>query len=201
MIPAGLIAVVRASSMLECRTIVTGLADAGVTTIEITMTVPGALEIVRDLHDSSSTIGVGTVLDSATCRLAIEAGAQFIVAPVTDSSVLAVAHELGIEYVGGALTPNEIFLALQLGVDAIKIFPIGSVGGPAYLKAILEPFPGLRTVVSGGIAVADMAAYRAAGAHSICLGGAIVDRDAARAGDIEKVRRHASLVVAQFQES
>jgi 2-dehydro-3-deoxyphosphogluconate aldolase/(4S)-4-hydroxy-2-oxoglutarate aldolase len=201
MIPAGLIAVVRASSTEECRTIVAGLAAAGVPAIEITMTVPGALEIVRDIRDSGVTIGVGTVLDVMTCQRAIEAGAKFIVSPVTDASVLSAAHEADIEYVAGALTPNEIYNAVLLGADAIKIFPIGLVGGPSYLKAILEPLPGLRTVVSGGIAVADISAYRAAGAYSICIGGAFVNRAAAQAGDVEGVRRHALSVVSAYNQS
>jgi 2-dehydro-3-deoxyphosphogluconate aldolase/(4S)-4-hydroxy-2-oxoglutarate aldolase len=109
--------------------------------------------------------------------------------------VLAVTHELGVEYVAGALTPNEIYQTVQLGADAVKIFPIGPVGGVTYLKAILEPLPGIRAVVSGGVGVADVEAYRSAGAHSICLGGAFVDRVAARAGDVAGVRRHALKVM------
>jgi len=200
-IPEGLIAVVRASSTEECRTIVTGLVAADVPAIEVTMTVPGALDIVNELRDASAVIGIGTVLDVATCQEAVASGARFVVSPVTDPAVLQAAHDLHTDYVGGALTPSEIQSASLKGVDAIKIFPIGMVGGPAYLKSILEPFPGLRIVASGGVAIADIGSYRAAGAYSICIGGAFIDRNAARAGDVEGVRRHARSVVEAFERS
>lgn len=198
MIPSGLIAVVRASSSTECRTIVNGLLAAGVAAIEITMTVPGALDVLNEFRDAPGHIGMGTVLDEKTCRQAIEAGAQFIVSPVTDIGVLHAAHDLRTDYVGGALTPSEIRGATLMGVDAVKVFPIGMVGGPAYVKAILEPLPDLRLVVSGAVAVNDIVAYRDAGAYSICIGGAFIDREAARSGNIEAVRQHARKVVDTY---
>ncbi len=198
MVPTGLIAVVRASSREECRTIVTGLVKGGVPTIEVTMTVPGALEVVRELAGAGATVGVGTVLNLEDCAGACAAGAEFLVAPVTDLDVLGAARRAGVAYVGGAFSPSEVLAAMRAGVDAVKIFPAGAVGGPAYVKALREPFPELRAVVSGGVGPEDVAGYIAAGAHAICMGGALVDRAAALAGDVERVAAHARRIVDAF---
>ncbi|MCU1493765.1 MAG: 2-dehydro-3-deoxyphosphogluconate aldolase [Acidimicrobiaceae bacterium] len=194
-VPTGLIAVVRAASDAECRTIVRGLVDAGVEAIEITMTVPGAVSVLAELAGMSAAIGAGTVLDVDACRDCADAGAAFIVSPVTDESVLDVAHANGIPYIGGALSPSEVVAGLRLGVDATKLFPVGSMGGAAYLRTLREPLPDIKAVVSGGIGVADIQSYVAAGAHAICMGGALIDRSAARAGDVETVAAHARKVL------
>lgn len=144
-----LIALVRSESLDECRTIVNGLAQAGVPGIEVTMTVPGATEALRQVTGSISTIGAGTVVDAESCQACIDAGARFIVSPVTDLAVLDQARRGGVPYVGGALSPSEILASLRTGCDAIKLFPISAVGGPGYLRAVREPFPQLRAVVSG----------------------------------------------------
>ncbi|MCU1495262.1 MAG: kdgA1 [Acidimicrobiaceae bacterium] len=194
-VPSGLIAVVRAASGAECRTIVRGLADAGVEAIEITMTVPGAVSVLAELAGMTATIGAGTVLDVEACRACADAGAAFIVSPVTDEPVLDVAHANGIPYIAGALSPNEVVAGLRLGVDATKLFPVGSMGGPAYLRALREPLPEIKAVVSGGIGVTDVESYVAVGAHAICMGGALIDRSAARAGDVDAVAAHARKIL------
>jgi 2-dehydro-3-deoxyphosphogluconate aldolase/(4S)-4-hydroxy-2-oxoglutarate aldolase len=199
MVPTGLIAVVRAAGTNECRTIVRGLIAAGVPTIEVTMTVPEALRVIEEFAAQDAAIGAGTVLDPEGCRACIDAGAAFVVSPATDAAVLDVAREAGVPYVGGALTPSEVVASLRAGVDAVKIFPIGLVGGPAYLRALREPFPELRAVVSGGVGPSDVEAYQAAGSHAICMGGALIDRRAALLGDHTMVARHAREVVATIE--
>jgi 2-dehydro-3-deoxyphosphogluconate aldolase/(4S)-4-hydroxy-2-oxoglutarate aldolase len=207
MVPSGLIAVVRAADAGECRTIVRGLVAAGLAAVEVTMTVPDALGVIEELaafvaaSAAGTSIGAGTVLDPGTCRACIDAGATFIVSPITDLASLEVARSAGVGYVGGALTPSEVTASMRAGVDAVKIFPIGSVGGPAYLRALREPFPDLRAVVSGGVIPADVAAYWAAGAHAVCMGGALIDRHAARTGDVGAVERHAWQVVRAIEET
>jgi 2-dehydro-3-deoxyphosphogluconate aldolase/(4S)-4-hydroxy-2-oxoglutarate aldolase len=145
--------------------------------IEVTMTVPGAVGLIAELASGDGPpIGAGTVLDVGTAAACAGAGARFLVSPITDPASVAAAHEAGIVYVGGALTPTEAFAALR------------------------EPFPDLVAVVSGGIAAADVGTYFAAGAHAVCLGGALIDRRAAAAGDVAAVADHARAALARARE-
>jgi 2-dehydro-3-deoxyphosphogluconate aldolase/(4S)-4-hydroxy-2-oxoglutarate aldolase len=201
MVPSGVIAVVRAATTSECRTIVHGLIQAAVPAIELTMTVPDAVTVIGEVAGSGAVLGAGTVLDPRTCGECVAAGARFIVSPVTDPAVLEEAHRLGVEYVGGALTPTEVLASMRVGADAVKLFPIGAVGGLCYLRALFEPLPGLRAVVSGGISAAEAAGYLAAGVHAVCLGSALIDRSAARHGDIDAVTARARGVLAQLKEA
>jgi 2-dehydro-3-deoxyphosphogluconate aldolase/(4S)-4-hydroxy-2-oxoglutarate aldolase len=204
-VPAGVIAVVRAATAAQARVIVHGLVRAAVPAIELTLTVPGALTILAEAAravapGSGTMLGAGTVLDRRACEEAVAAGARFVVSPVTDPPVLEQAHRDGVPYVGGALTPTEVLASMRAGVDAVKLFPVGSVGGPAYLRALREPLPGLRAVVSGGIGAGEVRDYLAAGAHAVCLGGALIDRAAAGRGDVEAVAARARQALAQIRE-
>lgn len=200
MIPRGLIGVVRTSSVDACRVAVEGLIKANVPAIEITMTVPGALEIIGEYAHAGLTasIGAGTVLDADACKRAISAGAAFVVSPATDPEVHDVARAANVPYVPGALTPVEVVAAMRLGIETIKIFPVGSLGGAPYIKTLRDPFPTLRPVVSGGVETREFGAYLEAGVHAICLGGALIDHEAAFAGDVEAVARRARTVLQEF---
>jgi 2-dehydro-3-deoxyphosphogluconate aldolase/(4S)-4-hydroxy-2-oxoglutarate aldolase len=203
-VPGGIVAVVRAPSAAECLTIVTGLIRAGVPAVEVTMTVPGGLDVLAELaagdlvRQAGTVLGAGTVLSPQQCQACAEAGARFIVAPVTDISVLAAAHDWGLPYVGGALTPSEVLASMRAGSDAVKLFPIGAMGGVSYLNALREPLPELRAVVSGGVPASAAAGYLAADAHAVCLGSSLIDRAAARAGDVTAVATHAATVLAEI---
>jgi 2-dehydro-3-deoxyphosphogluconate aldolase/(4S)-4-hydroxy-2-oxoglutarate aldolase len=199
-VPAGVIAVVRAATAAECRTIVGGLIEAAVPAIEVAMTVPDAVRIIGEFAGAGAILGAGTVVDPATCAACADAGASFIVSPVTDADVLDQARQCGVPYVGGALTPTEVLASMRAGSDAVKIFPIGSVGGASYLRALREPLPGLRAVVSGGIGAGEASGYLAAGAHAVCLGGALIDREAARRGDAGAVQTWARRIMHEITE-
>src|SRR5580698_986515 len=199
-VPAGVIAVVRAATAAQARAIVHGLVRAAVPAIELTLTVPGALTILAEAARAVARPGSGTVLGRRACQEAVAAGARFVVSPVTDPPVLEQAHRDGVPYVGGALTPTEVLASMRAGADAVKLFPVGSVGGAAYLRALREPLPGLRAVVSGGIGAADAQGYLAAGAHAVCLGGALIDRAAASRGDVGAVAARARQGLAQVRE-
>lgn len=193
MVPTGVIAVVRARSAAECRTIVQGLIQAHAPAIELTMTVPDAVTLLGEFAGSGVLLGAGTVLDPTACAECAAAGASFIVSPVTDPDVLEEARNNHVPYISGALTPTEVLAAMRAGADAVKVFPAGPVGGAGYLRALMEPLPGLRAVPSGGIAVRDVAGYFAAGAHAVCLGGALIDRQAGQRGDVDAVAAHARI--------
>lgn len=201
MVPTGVIAVVRARSAAECRTIVHGLIQAQTPAIELTMTVPDAVSLLGEFAGSGTLLGAGTVLDPQACADCIAAGARFIVSPVTDLDVLHEAQRNHVPYIGGALTPTEVLAAMRAGADAVKIFPAGPAGGTRYLRALMEPLPGLRAVPSGGIAVGDAAAYFAAGAHAVCLGGALIDRQAAQRGDVDAVAAHTRIALEQITKA
>jgi 2-dehydro-3-deoxyphosphogluconate aldolase/(4S)-4-hydroxy-2-oxoglutarate aldolase len=196
-VPAGIVAVVRAERAEEAMTIAAGVARGGVDAVEITFTVPGAASVIAALRDTLSVpLGAGTVVDVAQCAAAAAAGATFVVAPDLDPAVVDAAHMLGLAAVPGALTPSEVGRAVRAGADAVKLFPVGCVGGPAYVRALRDPFPAVRWVVSGGVRPEDVPAYRELGCHAICIGGALIDRVAARAGDVDGVARTAARALA-----
>ena len=198
-LPEGVICVIRASTPEEALVIGQGVRAAGVSVIEITLTVPGAADVIAELRRApGATIGAGTVRSVAQAEHALAAGAEFLVSPAFRADVVEAAHRGGVAAVPGALTPMEVETCLDAGTPYVKIFPVGAVGGPSYIRALAEPLPGVRWVVSGGISVADVAAYRAAGCHAVCLGGALIDRAAAKAGDIDAVTRHAAEVTAKL---
>jgi len=196
-VPAGILAVIRATSPELALTAARGLAAAGVDGIEITFTVPVAGEVIRELSGRvAPPVGAGTVRSLDECRAAAAAGARFVVSPDLDAGVVALAHELGLAAAPGALTPSEVGRCLAAGADAVKVFPIGVMGGAGYLRTLDEPFPGTAWVVSGGVLAEQVRDYVAAGARTVCMGGALLDRAALQAGDVDGVALYASGVLA-----
>ena len=196
-LPAGIIGVIRCDSAEETETIALGFARGGVDAVEITFTVPNAAQVIAALRGRVDVpVGGGTVRDVATCAEAAAAGAQFIVSPDLDPAVVAEAHRRGLAAVPGALTPNEVAAAIRAGADAIKLFPIEALGGVEHVEALDGPYPGCRWVVSGGVEPERVAAYRAAGCHAVCLGGALWSAEAARAGDVDAIARQTRAALA-----
>ena len=195
---SGLIAVVRTKVVGEGRMIVQSLVGGGVGNIEVTMTSPDAIELIREFSASAIRLGAGTVLNPDQCQVAIDSGAKFIVSPITDPEVLEVAHHSDTAYIGGAMTPAEVSRAMTLGVDLVKIFPISAVGGATYAKTLREPFPQLKLIVSGGVGVADFNSYIDAEVEGVCVGGGLIDRRALANGDLKGMIRHVSAVRDQF---
>jgi 2-dehydro-3-deoxyphosphogluconate aldolase/(4S)-4-hydroxy-2-oxoglutarate aldolase len=195
--PTGIVAVIRAPSADRAERLAIAMADAGVSAVEITMTVPDAVTVIERLEGLPARLGAGTVLDAAACTACVQAGASFVVAPDTTAEVIARAVELRVPVVPGVLTPTEVRAAQRLGADAFKVFPISAVGGPAYVSALLEPFPGLAIVASGGVRAEDAAAYFAAGCTAVCLGRQLIDAEALAAGDVAAMTAHARRVLAR----
>ena len=160
------------------------LHAAGLRVFEITMTIPDAPALIRELaSDPDLLIGAGTVPDEATARLCLAAGARFIVAPWVDPTLAAPCREAGAALMLGALTPTEVRVALQSGADVVKIFPASSGGGPAHIKALASVFPGVPFCPTGGVEPGNVATYLAAGAAFVGMGGALVDERRIQAGD------------------
>jgi 2-dehydro-3-deoxyphosphogluconate aldolase/(4S)-4-hydroxy-2-oxoglutarate aldolase len=181
----GLIPVVRAESADLARRAVAAVCAGGIPIVEITMTVPGAVEVIRALRGqtpSETLIGAGTVLDARTAQECVKAGAQFIVSPALDLGTIACCKEMNVAMMAGALTPTEIYTAWSAGADLVKVFPAGAVGGPSYLKAIKGPLPYIKVVPTGGVSLTTAAAFIEAGAEALGVGSDLIDTKALRDG-------------------
>jgi 2-dehydro-3-deoxyphosphogluconate aldolase/(4S)-4-hydroxy-2-oxoglutarate aldolase len=192
-IPRGVFAVIRTADAGHALTVARGLAGTSVAAIEVTLTVPDAIEVIAQLVSEGVTrVGAGTVRRVEQVERCIAAGAEFIVSPHLDPDLVAAAVHGGVPVVPGTLTPSEVMTAIRLGAAAAKIFPVQSVGGLRYVEALHEPLPDVRLVVSGGIAPGDVPAYLAAGAWAACLGSSLWQRDDVERGDVDAVRAFAS---------
>jgi 2-dehydro-3-deoxyphosphogluconate aldolase / (4S)-4-hydroxy-2-oxoglutarate aldolase len=176
---SGVVAVIRTENPGDLVAVSRALAAGGVKFVEITMTVPGALEIIRDavaqLRDADVFIGAGTVLDAPTARSAIIAGAQFVVGPGFDAEMIRVCNTYGIAVMPGAFTPGEVIRAWRAGADVVKIFP-ADIGGPDYLKTLKEPLPQVELLPTKGVDFDTVAAFIKAGAIAVGTGSALVNK-------------------------
>ena len=171
-------------------TLAMGLEDTPVDSIEVTMTVPDAVEVVRNLSGRlTKPVGVGTVTDAAAVEAVVAAGAAFIVSPGLSSGVVEAALAVGVPVVPGALSPSEIMAAWDSGATAVKVFPVSSLGGPEYIRMVRGPLPHIPLIVSGGISPGEVGAYLEAGAAAVSLGSSLVDSETVATGDPEAVRR------------
>jgi 2-dehydro-3-deoxyphosphogluconate aldolase/(4S)-4-hydroxy-2-oxoglutarate aldolase len=187
---AGLVPVVRAESSDIALRVTEALVSGGVAAIEITMTVPGALDVIRAIvarFGADVLVGAGTVTEVAMLDGALDAGAQFIVSPAVVPGVVTAAHARDVTVLPGALTPTEVLMAWQLGGDIIKIFPASHVGGASYLKALKGPFPHIRFCPTGGVTLDTIEAFVRAGAVAVGVGGELVSRAAIDAGDYARI--------------
>lgn len=190
----GLLPVLRAESEDEGLVLAHALAAGGVTVLEITMTVPGAIELIRRVAKDAGDrilVGAGTVLDPETARACMLAGAEFIVSPALNVATIEICRRYGVAVFPGALTPTEIVTAWQAGADAVKVFPCSAVGGAKYLKAIKAPLPQIELIPTGGVSLATGAEFLEAGAMALGVGGDLVDNKAVRAGKPEIVTENA----------
>ena len=193
---SGIVAVVRAATGKPLVKVARALAQGGVTAIEVTFTVPGAIDVIRQVNQElgdSIVLGAGTVLDPETARAAILAGAEYIVAPTLNHDVIRLCRRYDKAVMPGAFTPTEVLSAWESGADIVKLFPADS-GGPAYLKALRGPLPHIRLMPTGGVDLSTAESFLKAGACCLGVGSALVEPDAVSAGDFDRIRD----VAAQF---
>ncbi|HEX3349623.1 MAG TPA: bifunctional 4-hydroxy-2-oxoglutarate aldolase/2-dehydro-3-deoxy-phosphogluconate aldolase [Acetobacteraceae bacterium] len=176
--------VVRTRSAQTAATAVAWLREAGIRIFEITMTIPDAPDLIRDLAaDPELIVGAGTVPDARTADRCLRAGARFLVAPWVDVALALPCRAAGATLMLGAMTPTEVRAALAGGADVVKIFPASSVGGAAHIRALASVFPGVAFCPTGGVDPGDIGKYLAAGAAFVGIGGALVDEKRIAAGD------------------
>lgn len=197
----GVVAIIRTENPTDLVSVSRALADGGVKFVEITMTVPGALESIRDavaqLKGTGVFIGAGTVLDAPTARAAILAGAEFLISPGFDPEMVKLCNTYGVVVMPGAFTPNEILQAWKGGADVVKVFP-ADLGGPGYLKTIKEPLPQIELLPTKGVDFDTAASYIKAGAIAVGTGSCLVNKTLIAAKDYaqitENARRFAEIV-------
>jgi 2-dehydro-3-deoxyphosphogluconate aldolase / (4S)-4-hydroxy-2-oxoglutarate aldolase len=199
---SGLVAIIRAPSGELLVDVAKALLDGGISIIEVTLTVPNALQIIADVNRAIGDkiiLGAGSVIDSETARAAMLAGAEFIVSPVVKPDVIACCKRYGKAVMPGAFTPTEILTAWELGADIVKVFP-ADIGGPAYLKAVKAPLPQVRLMPTGGVDLNTLESFWKAGACAVGLGSALVEKDAVARGDMNRIRDLAGQYVSLMQK-
>lgn len=193
----GIIAIIRADSADQLLDAAGALLAGGVTAMEVTMTTPNALQVVTDVvaqFGAKIIMGVGSVIDPETVRLAVAAGAEFIVTPVTKPEVILAANRLEKPIASGAFTPTECLLAHESGADFVKLFP-AEFNGPGYVKALLAPLPQLRIVPTGGVTAENVGAFYEAGSVALGVGSALVSKAVLKSRDWPELTRRAAAFV------
>jgi 2-dehydro-3-deoxyphosphogluconate aldolase / (4S)-4-hydroxy-2-oxoglutarate aldolase len=181
----GLVPVVRVPSAELAIRAVEAVLAGGVSIFEITLTVPGAVDVIRTLSGrfgDRALVGAGTVLTAEDARRCVDAGARFVVSPGLDLETVAVAQKLDVAVMPGALSPTEVITAFKAGADMVKIFPCSAVGGAKYLKALRGPLPQVKLLPTGGVNLATAAEYIEAGAAALGIGSELVDVAVLKAG-------------------
>lgn len=190
----GVVAIIRAADSAQLIDVVGALREGGLTCIEVTMTTPNALEVIRQARSAcgeAAAIGVGTVLDADTARAAILAGAQFVVAPILDLATIETCKRYAVPVMPGAMTPTEIVHAWQAGADFVKVFPTSTLG-PTFIKDLRGPLPQIRLVPTGGVTLDTVADFIKAGSAAVGVGGALVSSQALKNRDFAAIRRTAA---------
>ena len=186
----GLIPVLRASSVEVGHALVDAMMAGGVTVVEVTMTVPGAITLLRELkqrHGDQLLLGSGTVTTVADCEATIAAGAEFVVSPSLHPDVIAATKNAGKVSIPGALTPTEVITAWRLGADYVKVFPCSAMGGASYLKSLKAPFPQIPLIPTGGVTLTTAADFLHAGASALGVGTDLVNAAAIAKGEAQTI--------------
>jgi len=186
----GVVPVVRAATVDEATRAVQAICAGGISIVEITMTVPNAVSVIREVakqYGSNVLVGAGTVTTAEQAESCLRAGAEFLVSPGLSAPVLSVARASARLAIPGALTPTELMNAHDHGARLVKIFPCGNVGGPKYLRSLKAPFPKAELIPTGGVNTANAAEFIAAGAFALGVGADLVDAAALREGNLEKI--------------
>ncbi len=197
----GIVAIIRADSSEQLIDAAGALYEGGVTGMEITMTTPNALQVITEVSKKFGDkvlIGVGSVLDPETARLAILAGAEFVVTPITRPEVIRLCNRYAKPIASGAYTPSECLTAHESGADFVKLFPADQVG-PTYIKNILAPMPMLRIIPTGGVTVDSAASFIKAGCVALAAGSSLVSKDILKARDWKKLSETAAAFVAAIR--
>ncbi len=199
----GVVAIIRVAGSGELIDVVRALREGGLTCIEVTMTTPNALEVIRAARQAmgdNAAIGVGTVLDAETARAAILAGAQFVVSPILDLPTIALCRRYSVPILPGCMTPTEIVRAWEAGADFVKVFPTTSLGAK-FIRDLRGPLPQIKLVPTGGIDLNNAADFIRAGATAVGAGSSLVGPEAVRNRDFAGIRSAAAQWLQRVREA
>ena len=199
----GLIPVLRAKSKEQGMAVVKAMLAGGVNTVEVTMTVPGAIDLLKALkaeYGNDVLLGSGTVTTAAQAQATIDAGAEFVISPCLNLEVIATTKGSGKLSCPGALTPTEVHTAWKAGADFVKVFPCSAMGGASYLKALLAPFPYMQLIPTGGVSVSTAKSFLEAGAKALGVGADLVNLKAIEDGKPEIITEQAKAYLKVFEE-
>ena len=199
----GVIPVIRAQSADEAASAIAAIQKGGVSVLEITMTVPGAIELIREVtrRATDALVGAGTVLDPENALACIDAGARFVVSPALNLATIEICRRYSVPIIPGALTPTEVVAAWTAGADVVKVFPCGALGGASYIKALKAPLPQIEMIPTGGVSVKTAADFIKAGSMALGVGADLVDTQAIRDGNARVVTEKAREYVRLVQEA
>jgi 2-dehydro-3-deoxyphosphogluconate aldolase / (4S)-4-hydroxy-2-oxoglutarate aldolase len=198
---AGIVAIIRMKEPDKVRAVADAIAAGGARALEVTMTVPRAVELIAELAPtmpSGLLLGAGTVVDAATAKRVIDAGAQFVVGPVFRREVIAACHECDVPVLPGCFTPTEILDAWDAGADIVKVFPATALG-PGFIKDVRAPLPHVKLMPTGGVTLDNAGEWIKAGAVAVGVGTALLDAKAIAAGDYATLRANAERIVANVR--
>jgi 2-dehydro-3-deoxyphosphogluconate aldolase/(4S)-4-hydroxy-2-oxoglutarate aldolase len=204
MVSEGLIPVIRVASASEAIDVADAIKEGGVNFIEITMSVQGAIDVIKELtakYRDEIIMGAGTVLDAETGRAALLAGAQFIVSPTLNLDLIELAHRYSAVVIPGAMTPTEILTAWNAGADMVKVFPAGQLGGPGYIKALRGPLPQILLVPTGGVNLQNAGPFIQAGATALGVGSELVDKKALKEKRFSVITENARAFLKAVREA
>ena len=200
----GIIPVVRAATADEAMRAIDAIKEGGVSVLEITMTVPGAVSAIEEVakrYGAEAVVGAGTVLDAETARICILAGAQFIVSPALNHDTIACCRRYSIAVLPGALTPSEVLDAWTAGADFVKVFPANALGGASYIKSLKAPLPHIELVPTGGVSLQTAGDFIKAGSAALGVGADLVDIKALREGRSKLITERARQFVDIVREA
>ena len=198
---AGIVAVIRIKDPAKLQGVVDAISEGGIRALEVTMTVPGAIELIAALAPKMPAgflLGAGTVVDAATAIKVIDAGAQFIVSPVFRREVIEACHSRDVAVTPGCFTPSEILDAWDAGADIVKVFPATALG-PGYIKDVRAPLPHVKLMPTGGVTLDNAGDWITAGAVAVGVGSALTDAKAIEAGNFAVIRSNAERIVASVR--
>jgi len=199
----GVVAVIRLQDGSRLRAVVDALAAGGIIALEVTMTVPRAIELIGEIAPAlpdGFLVGAGTVVDPDTARAAVQAGARFIVGPVFRPAVIEAARAAGAAAMPGCFSPTEILAAWEAGADVVKVFPATALG-PAYFKDLRGPLPQVRLMPTGGVTIENAGEWIKAGAVAIGVGGALVDPKLVAAGNYAAITDRAKRFIERVRQA
>jgi 2-dehydro-3-deoxyphosphogluconate aldolase/(4S)-4-hydroxy-2-oxoglutarate aldolase len=204
LVTIGIVPVVRASSAKKALLAIDAVCKAGITVVEVTLTIPGATQVIADVRKTMGPdvlVGAGTILDAESARQCLDSGAQFIVSPGFDGSTVAFAKSKNVLMIAGGLTPTEVITGWKAGADLIKIFPCSALGGASYIRALKGPLPQIPLIPTGGVSLDNAADFIKAGSEALGIGGDLILASALEAGTPQLITDLARKYLAIVQEA